>query len=717
MTIKVLSAALKHRPAYELVNQHLDREKLDNLVQVVLKHVDEYYVTDKEAQDVDKEILYASIKRSLSNPKHEDMFSKILDRAYSTEVSVANVTRDIIEEKRAQIGNELAAALATKKDDKVINRLLREYEELSSLTSLDKVEAELPDEIVGINLDYLVNEALSRSGLIKVAPKALNDRLDGGMLPGNHMVVFARPECFDRETEVLTTEGWKFVGDVKDSDRIAAVDKNRQISFELPKTITKQYHEKAFHFFNKKGQLDMTVSPGHRVVYTEDGVWKEALARDVNFRQGMKLQVSGFSNPNSKESLTPQQRLAVAYQADGRSRVYKTNGYRKDSHLFGYEITLKKPRKIKRLDAILAQCDVEFTKTTNKRGYACYYIKADYLMDKEFEWIDLEKVSGRWAGEFLRELCFWDGSKRSDTRFKYSNTNLYAIDKVQAVAAMSGFNCLKSTYVDKRGYGTVYELHLRSSYCPIDGQSVCKEEVDYQDLMYCFEVSTGMLMTRRNGRLAISGNCGKTAAVITMIEGFLLQDLKVLYLGNEDMLAHIAMRVATCITRMTKDQIAKDPEQAQERLARAHHDKLILRELLPGTIEEIDQLAGEFKPSVIIIDQLRNLKGSGENAVANHEEAAKGVRNIGKKHKAVTISVTQAWGQAEGQLILTMNDIDSSKTGIPGAADVILGIGVNEQYEAAGLRKFTLCKNKLGGVHEDFDVHMNHQLSRMYTDG
>ncbi len=60
-----------------------------------------------------------------------------------------------------------------------------------------------------------------------------------------------------------------------------------------------------------------------------------------------------------------------------------------------------------------------------------------------------------------------------------------------------------------------------------------------------------------------------------------------------------------------------------------------------------------------------------------------------------------------------MTDLDNSKTGIPGAVDVMIGIGASRDDEAAGRRVLSLPKNKLGGIHEFFPVQVDFQTNKI----
>ena len=88
------------------------------------------------------------------------------------------------------------------------------------------------------------------------------------------------------------------------------------------------------------------------------------------------------------------------------------------------------------------------------------------------------------------------------------------------------------------------------------------------------------------------------------------------------------------------------------------------------------------------------------------------MRNFGKKYNMAAISIAQAADSATGKAILTRGDIDNSNVGIPGTADVLLGIGATEEQELAGIRVFSFVKNKLGDK-RPIQVMFNHKVQRI----
>jgi RecA-family ATPase len=159
----------------------------------------------------------------------------------------------------------------------------------------------------------------------------------------------------------------------------------------------------------------------------------------------------------------------------------------------------------------------------------------------------------------------------------------------------------------------------------------------------------------------------------------------------------------------------EDPEGADALAREMGYDNLVLASLTPGTPKEIERLIIDHKPDVVVMDQLRNLLVGEENFTRSLERSAQIVRALGKKHNALVLSVTQAGDSASGKSILDMGDVDSSNTGIPAQADVMIGIGMSRDDELQGRRVLSLPKNKAGGNHDSFPVRVDLARSRVYS--
>ena len=204
----------------------------------------------------------------------------------------------------------------------------------------------------------------------------------------------------------------------------------------------------------------------------------------------------------------------------------------------------------------------------------------------------------------------------------------------------------------------------------------------------------------------------KTACILTMATGFARQGKRGIVFNNEERIERLRFRALCCATGMTAQEVRDNPQAAKDIAEQVGFHNIVFISLSPGTLGQIDAFVEKYAAEWFIVDQIRNLAMKSENRTNQLEAAASGVRNIGKKYNAVAISVTQAGDSAEGKSILEMGDVDSSNTGIPGACDVLLGIGATPEQKEQGIRVMSLSKNKIGGVHDNFPVRFNQWLSK-----
>lgn len=544
--------------------------------------------------------------------------------------------------------------------------------------------------------------------------KCLND--DMGPLTGSTLGhIFARPECFSKDTEVLTPHGWKYVDQVSYQDRIACVDGNRNITFEHPSHVECHKETEMFAIEDTLGRVQLCVSGGHNMVYEYgQGGLRKKQARDIKYFQGVKHHTAG-TGTGSRE-FTAFDALQIAYQADGHTRNYKE---------YGYTFSFKKKEKIKRLKAILDELQFEYTvyKDGNK-GHFGFYVKTDRPLSKTFDWLLLDSVSEEYAKAFIEELRYWDGSIRTSTRFKFDTTSTVVADKVQAIAALANCNCFHSVYEDTRelSYKDTHTLTIRTNYKPVDGQSINKTQlVNFDDYVYCFTVSTGMLLVRRNNAVAVCGNTGKTTLIASEVTNFceqIAEDECIIWINNEEAGKKVMTRVMQSALRASKDKILINQERALAVYATKIGSKFRLVDEATITFEQIYQIVQDFKPKVLVVDQGDKVRFRGDNLLAGHERLKAlyvRFRELAKEFDIPIITVGQASGEAEGKKWLSMDVMDNSKTGKPGEMDWIIGIGTTNAEGEESIRYLRLAKNKLTGKHSKHSVLIDTECGR-YAD-
>lgn len=208
-------------------------------------------------------------------------------------------------------------------------------------------------------------------------------------------------------------------------------------------------------------------------------------------------------------------------------------------------------------------------------------------------------------------------------------------------------------------------------------------------------------------------DCGKTTLAISMLRGFCQQGLRTLYVGNEDPIDDIITRTICCLTGADAERVRQSPDKAEQAAIERGYDKIIFCEAYPGTPRQLESLVEEHRPDVLVVDQARNIELKQENKVLRLEMVEQFIRNLGKKFNMLTVSFTQAGDSAEGKPVLGMSDVDFSNTGMQASADLMVGMGVNQDYEAQGVRVLSFPKNKLSSDKEPKQVTFKGSISRI----
>jgi hypothetical protein len=186
-----------------------------------------------------------------------------------------------------------------------------------------------------------------------------------------------------------------------------------------------------------------------------------------------------------------------------------------------------------------------------------------------------------------------------------------------------------------------------------------------------------------------------------------------MYVANEEPAEDITRRLLARLTNRSIEEL-RSPESVRRALkaCEQHYRNWFLIHRAGASIKDVRAAAGDIRPDIIIIDQIKNLRSTEDNRALQLDKLAREVRETGIEYGAVTISVTQAGDSASGKLNLAMNDIEWSNTGIPGAADLMIGIGVNDEYDLQGKRMLSIPKNKVNGKHSAFDVWVSPARTR-----
>jgi len=207
---------------------------------------------------------------------------------------------------------------------------------------------------------------------------------------------------------------------------------------------------------------------------------------------------------------------------------------------------------------------------------------------------------------------------------------------------------------------------------------------------------------------------GKTSLVLNMIFGFIKQNLKVLYVGNEDPIYDTAMRLAVRVVQQPERTVAQmGRQEVSKLLSEANYGNVLFYDTASGDLRSLDRLCDKHKPDVFVVDQLRSVDATSESNTMRLEQVARGIRQIGKRHNALAISVTQAGESAEGKAVLTQGDVDGSKTGIQGACTTMIGFGATYDMIQSGVRVLSFPKTKVSHMVMPVQLTFNQAIAKM----
>lgn len=298
-------------------------------------------------------------------------------------------------------------------------------------------------------------------------------------------------ECFHPSHELLTSTGWKPVSEVTLMDKVAQVDPiSGLLSYSFPeKVIAKGF---AGNLVGIEGvHCSLLATPTHQHFGYRDGVTPDKVYFSEFIPSGTLHTMYAPNVSPEGGSLTAEERLWLAYQADG------TLLHRSKKGVYTVRFSFRKERKIERLRGILSEMALPYSETVNGRGDTSFTLRLPYPPSKSLSWIGYER-SGRWCREALEEVALWDGwHQGAGIHFESSYENA---EMIRVVAMLAG----KMTSVKKvrKAYRmSAWPGNVRSS------KSLRKYKFPYVGEVYCVRMPHGTVVTRRSGRVCITGNC------------------------------------------------------------------------------------------------------------------------------------------------------------------------------------------------------------------
>jgi thymidylate synthase (FAD) len=327
--------------------------------------------------------------------------------------------------------------------------------------------------------------------------------------------------CFDEETEVLTSTGFKPWKDITENDLIGAIN---------PTTIEFEGFEKPTQLFNYEIDDDMIefnhkllslkVTTGHNLFCSISNTTKNRvnptfnlIRADETLRTGKEVWESPLRmlrSANNKNNEANDSDIIFALYG-----FFIGDGNTTTNHSIAFH--LKKKRKIDYLKNLCEKLNLKLDILKNDN----YSIKN--LKDNFKEMFYNKNKDKTFPNSFFTMTknqfdYFLDGLHNSDGNYmdyiRYHKSICYYTmskelkDKIQALCAING----KATSVKVRKTGCyVININRNKDNTPMFNDARNKkayaQKVHYKGNVYCATVSTGLLMIRRNGFVCLCGNC------------------------------------------------------------------------------------------------------------------------------------------------------------------------------------------------------------------
>lgn len=213
----------------------------------------------------------------------------------------------------------------------------------------------------------------------------------------------------------------------------------------------------------------------------------------------------------------------------------------------------------------------------------------------------------------------------------------------------------------------------------------------------CLNKSLGSLRGGDFGFIIARPEVGKTT-FLSHVATFMTEqhDGNTLWINNEEQGSKVKVRNFQSLLCCTTNDLFADIGSSNRVWNHRIGNRLRLYDSAGITTKRVEQLCAELNPKLVIIDQLDKIKGLYGEGHGMLKELYQWARELSKRYNCPVIGVSQASVTGEDKLWLTMEDIDGSKTGKPGEADFIIGIGKRED-QGEFRRGISIIKNKLSG--------------------
>jgi len=355
---------------------------------------------------------------------------------------------------------------------------------------------------------------------------------DSKNYPTSPISIPIHPNCFDKDTEMLTAEGWKLIKDVKIDDEVISLN---QKTFNLEKTKiikTFKHKEKELIYFKNK-IANIAVTGNHNMFYQSDSNRKlgkyefKMIHADklLDKKSGRFYASSKWENKD--ECSVEFARFMGIWLSEGSSSKVDTSylisiSQSKTKNPKKYSYMLKAIKAFTKNKLYLNDESIRFR--DKKLGE---YLKQFGKSANKFIPNKIKNSSRGIIEEFLYTFNLGDGSKRKSKQYKGGNlkdeiTYITSSKKmaddigelILKVGKRPSYYLMKSKGKNVKFKNGTYTINnnqwviRQNNHKHISLSNMKIEKKEYNDFVYCVELEkNNTLYTRRNGKCIWVGNC------------------------------------------------------------------------------------------------------------------------------------------------------------------------------------------------------------------
>ena len=304
--------------------------------------------------------------------------------------------------------------------------------------------------------------------------------------------------CYDDNTEVFTDKGWKLFSQLDRSDKIAAVNNRGAFRFEVPSNYYSSDYDGDLIYI-ESNHIDLAITQNHNLWVSKRyknrfGDFEMVKAIDFLDKQYRFQTTANFLN-DTEEGTFDEGVLYGFFLGDGFRASANTVCFR-----------LKKERKINLLTKTLNNLGISYSLKKDNDVSVIRFINNDpdfngHSGDKEITENKFKKSLKYLSGLFFG-LMNSDGSLKRKTSAYSTNSEKLKNDLIRLGTLLG-----KNIRENKKAGDSYRLMELNRSLFPRINEGKKHNKIKkYIGKIHCVEVSTGLLLVRRNGRQAVCGN-------------------------------------------------------------------------------------------------------------------------------------------------------------------------------------------------------------------